>query len=95
MAAAARKEIISMSFDAAVVREQGVSFAVIVVRSGVVGVPSRREEVAAGFRTKFPDLPIILMSQDSRGRPTFWGRTDIVRFLSRIAVHRLPWRRYR
>jgi hypothetical protein len=82
-----------MSFDVALVREQGIEFAVVAVKSHVVASPTSRQEAAASFERAFPRVPIVLMSQDARGRPTYWGRRDIVGFLSRIAVQRLPWRR--
>jgi hypothetical protein len=83
-----------MSFDAALVREQGVSFAVIAVKAGVLSAPSQRAQVSASFQLKFPGVSIVLMWQDGQGVPTYWGRPDIVRFLSRVAVGRLPWRHY-
>jgi len=83
-----------MSFDAALVREQGVTFAVVAVSSSAVSSSSSRSATAAAFATKFPGVPIVLMNQDGRGRPTYWGRSDIVRFLARISMNRLPWRRY-
>ena len=83
-----------MSFDAAVVREQGVSFAVVSVKGHVVNSDSSRREAISAFATHFPGVPIVLMAQDGRGRPTYWGRPDIVRFLSHVPVGALPWRRF-
>lgn len=83
-----------MSFDAALVREQGVTFAVVAVKNHVVASASSRSEAASTFGLSFPGVPIVLMAQDGRGRPTYWGRRDIVRFLARVAVGALPWRRF-
>ena len=83
-----------MSFDAAVVREQGQTFAVVAVKNHVLSSETSRNDAAMGFQRAFPRMPIILMAQDSLGRATFWGRPDIVRFLSKVAVGRLPWRRF-
>ena len=83
-----------MSFDAAVVREQGVSFAVVVVKGHVLSSQSSREEALGTFAAKFPGVRIVLMTQGSKGRPTFWGRSDIVRFLSKVPLSALPWRRW-
>lgn len=83
-----------MSFDAALVREQGVTFAVVIVKGHVLNSdPSRREAMAA-FGVHFPGVPVILMTQDARGRPTYWGRRDIVQFLARVPVSALPWKRF-
>jgi hypothetical protein len=83
-----------MSFDAALVREQGVTFAVVVVKSHVVSSDSSRQEAMTEFGVHFPGVPVVLMAQDERGRPTYWGRPDIVRFLARVPVNRLPWKRF-
>ena len=83
-----------MSFDAAIVKEQGVTFAVIAVKRRIVDSPHDRNEAADAAQFQFPGMPIVLMAQDGRGRPTFWGRQDIVRFLSRVPVAALPWRRF-
>lgn len=83
-----------MSFDAAIVREQGVTFAVVAVKSHVTTSDSSRREAMSAFGVHFPGVPIVLMAQDGGGRPTFWGRRDIVTFLSRVPVGALPWRRF-
>lgn len=84
----------SMSFDAALVREQGVTFAVVAVKSHIVASESSRRDALVAFRPHFPAVPLLLMAQDARGRPTYWGRPDIVRFLANVPVHALPWRRF-
>lgn len=83
-----------MSFDAALIREQGVTFAVVAVKGHVVNSDSSRRGAMATFGTQFPGVPIVLMVQDGRGRPTYWGRSDIVRFLAQVPVHMLPWKRF-
>jgi hypothetical protein len=71
-----------------------VTFAVIAVKNYVVSSDSSRREAITSFGSHFPGVPIVLMAQDSRGTPTFWGRPDIVRFLSRVPVNALPWKRF-
>ena len=83
-----------MSFEAALVREQGVTFAVVVVKNHVVLSDSSRREAMNTFGAHFPGVPVVLMTQDGRGRPTFWGRPDIVRFLARVPVKARPWKRF-
>lgn len=83
-----------MSIDAALVKEQGVHFAVVVVQSHVLNNPSQRSEAQQGFQALFPGYNIILMAQTSRGVPTYYGRPDIVRFLSKVHISQLPWKRY-
>lgn len=79
--------------DYALVKEQGVTFAVVIVKSHVLN-SSNRENVRNSFRQYFPfGIPIILMAQNARGIPTYHGRNDIVNFLSKIDHRRLPWKR--
>lgn len=82
-----------MLIDAALVREQGVTFAVIVVKSNTLQA-SNRDEVAASFSRHWQGAPVVLMAQDYRGRPTYYGRPDIVRFLANVPFQRLPWRKW-
>jgi len=82
-----------MQLEAALVKEQGQTFAVVVVRSSVhAGGDRALREAAQSFRPVFPGVPIVLMWQDGRGVPTYWGRPDIVRFLSKLQFSRLPWK---
>ena len=84
-----------MSFDAAVVKEQGVTFVVVAVRRGTIAKPvSQREELALEFSGVFDGLPVVLMEQSGRGRPQYWGRNDLVRFLASIYVEQLPWKSF-
>jgi len=83
-----------MSFDAALVREQGVKFAIVAVKNHAVSSDAARRQAMAAFGTHFPGVPIVLMAQDGQGRPTFWGRSDIVRFLAQVPLGALPWKRF-
>jgi hypothetical protein len=82
-----------VEFTAAVVKEQGVSFAVVLVNSNAAS-PANRSATQRGAAQLFPGPPIILCSQDSRGVPSYYGRTDIVKFLANISLDRLPWKKY-
>ncbi len=83
-----------MTVDAALVREQGITFAVVCVRNGVVNNPNQATETIAGLAPHFGFVPVVLMEQDSRGRPTYYGRDDIVDFLTSISMDQLPWRKW-
>jgi hypothetical protein len=83
-----------MTVDAALVREQGITFAVICVRNGIVNNPTQASETIAGFAPHFGFVPLVLVEQDSSGRPTYYGRRDIVDFLANISMDRLPWRQW-
>jgi hypothetical protein len=84
-----------MQIEGALVKEQGQTFAIVPVKSSAsTGVDHALRQVAASFAPVFPGVPIILMWQDSRGLPTYWGRPDIVGFLANIDMSRIPWQRY-
>lgn len=82
-----------MGFDGAIIKEQGVTFAIAVVKPFVLNSPSK-EEVRASFIPYFGNIPIILMAQNSRGIPTYSGRRDIVNFLAKINPARIPWKHF-
>ena len=82
-----------MQVTGAVLREQGVTFAVVTVQSQVIQSSHEARRTIAGLWPAF-GVPVVLMAQDSRGRPTYYGRQDIARFMSRVPVHAIPWRQY-
>lgn len=83
-----------MKIQAALVREQGVTFSVVVVKSHVVADRLQANAAIRSLQPLFPQVPIVLMAQDARDVPTYYGRQDIVRFLSGIRFQALPWREY-
>jgi len=82
-----------MRIQGAVIREQGQTFAVVVVKPHVVQNSSEAADAIRSFTPVFR-VPIILMAQDSRGRPTYYGRQDIVKFMVSVPLHAIPWREY-
>jgi hypothetical protein len=78
----------------AVIKEQGVTFAIVIVKSHVLNSSSESEQAATAFSSYFPGMPLVLMAQDSRGTPTYRGRKDIVAFLANISMSRIPWKEY-
>ena len=83
-----------MKFQGAVIKEKGVTFAIVVVKQSALHIQSESQKLAHAFSPYFPGLPIILMAQDGRGIPTYWGRRDIVNFLANIHISQIPWKEY-
>ena len=83
-----------MQFQGAVIREQGQTFAVVIVRPHVIDNLPMAEEAIASFYPVFPGMPIVLMAQNSAGRPTYYGRQDISRFMASVPMRAIPWREY-
>lgn len=82
-----------MKMQAAVVKEQGVTFAVVMVRQEVTMYSVRaikaRNELSRVFK-----VPVILLSFDNNNQPHYYGRKDIVEFLKSIRVEQIPFRQY-
>ena len=83
-----------MKIQGAVIIEQGVTFAIVVVNRLVTNYTSRAIRVRNYLTQFFPNMPIILMSQDSNGTPQYYGRKDIVNFLNSIRLDQIPWKEF-
>ncbi len=83
-----------MLITGAKVQEQGVTFGMIVVKNSAMNSPSLKKDIQMLGKQLFGAIPIILMSQNARGIPRYFGRKDIVQFLSRIHPSQIPWRKY-
>ena len=83
-----------MKFQGAIVKEQGVTFAIVIVKHHILQSSFSRDETRQNLSPLFPGMPVILMAQDSRGTPTYYGRNDIVKFLSNISIDRIPWKEF-
>ena len=53
-----------MRFNATVIRGQGVTFAVVIVKSYVLRSLPECTKAQLAFAPAFPGLPIVLMAQD-------------------------------
>lgn len=83
-----------MNFQGALVTEQGVTFAIVIVKPHVIQNSFTARETLRGFAPRFPGVPVVLMAQDYRGVPTYYGRKDIVNFLANVPMECIPWREY-
>jgi hypothetical protein len=83
-----------MTIDGAVIREQGVTFAVVIVKAQVLNNSFEADRTIGAFQPLFPGLPVVLMAQDHRGVPTYYGRRDISQFMASVLPSRVPWERY-
>lgn len=82
-----------MNMTAAVVREQGVTFAVVLVKPSAMQTYNR-DATQTSFARYFPGKPVVLCSQDGRGVPSYYGRRDLVDFCSNLLMGQLPWREF-
>lgn len=84
----------SYQIQGAIVKEQGLTFAIVVVKPHVIQSRNETQKARNAYRHIFPGMPIILMGRNSQGKTTLVGRKDIVHFLVKIDPGRIPWRRY-
>jgi hypothetical protein len=83
-----------MTIEGAVIREQGVTFAVVIVKEYVLNNSFESDRAIQAFQPIFPGLPVVLMAQNHRGVPTYYGRRDISQFMANVSLGRVPWKRY-
>lgn len=83
-----------IKLQGAVIKEQGVTFAITVVKKHILSSQMQCQQAVQSFQPLFPGMPIVLMGQDSRGTPTYWRRNDIVNFLRKVHPSRIPWQEY-
>ncbi len=83
-----------MKLQGAVIIEQGVTFAIVVVKQTVTNYTSKIIKTRQQLQPFFPNMPIILMSQDSAGTPHYYGRRDIVEFLKTVRLDQIPWKEF-
>lgn len=83
-----------MSFEGALVKEHGITFAVVIVKAHIIRNSLQADQTIGSFRPVFGGVPVVLMAQDTRGCPTYYGRRDIVDFLAHVPLAAIPWRRY-
>ncbi|MFN3256206.1 MAG: hypothetical protein ACE37B_10950 [Ilumatobacter sp.] len=81
-------------YQGAVIQEQGVTFGVLVVKPSVLNSSTRDQMVNDASRA-FGNIPAVLMAQDHRGTPSYYGRQDISKFMANVPLAAVPWRRYR
>ncbi len=83
-----------MTFEGAVISEQNVTFAIVVVKPHVVDNATEANRAIVSFCPVFHGLPVVLMGQDGFGRPKYYGRPDIVNFLAHVPLQAISWRKY-
>ncbi len=83
-----------MKVQGAVINEQGITFAIVIVKMHVVNSATSSNDAIQSFSSLFPSMPITLMAQDSNGIPNYRGRKDIVNFLANIHPSQIPWNEY-
>ncbi|MDD5368533.1 MAG: hypothetical protein PHQ40_05575 [Anaerolineaceae bacterium] len=83
-----------MTFQGTVITEQGVTFAIVIVKESVIGNSFEADKAIRAFQPFFPGIPVVLMAQDFRGVPTYYGRRDISTFMASVPLQAVRWKEY-
>lgn len=87
--------MILLRFQGAVIKEQGVTFAVVVVKKSILDNRSEADRIIRAFQSQvFRGLSVVLMAQDSRGVPVYYGNNNIAKFMASVPLRAVPWREY-
>jgi hypothetical protein len=84
----------SMDFQGALITEQGVEFCVVQVNREL----ARNHATVAriiGMYEAFFGRPIVLMSQDQLGQPTYYGRHDLTRMMAYMPLSAIHWESFK
>jgi hypothetical protein len=85
---------VTLELIGSVIKEQGVTFAVVLVKKHVIDNISEADNLIQALRIQiFQGMPVVLMAENS-GRIQTYGRNDIAKFLANINPRRIPWKKY-
>jgi len=83
-----------LTFEGSIVKEQGVTFGIVIVKESALRNHATANDLIPTFERVLGVAPVVLMAQNGRGVPTYYGRKDIVAFLAKIDFRRIPWKKY-
>ena len=84
----------NVELTGAVLAEQNVTFAVVIVKSAFITDRSAADAFIEELKVPFGGIPVLLMAQDEKGTPTYYGRPDLAQFMSTVPVENIPWKKY-
>lgn len=77
---------------AALVREQGVTFAVALVKNHVLNNPHQADDMIRSVAVALGCPLVVLMGESNR--KLRGNRRDVVNFVSRLHPSQLPWKKW-
>ncbi|HEY8908722.1 MAG TPA: hypothetical protein VIM51_00340 [Desulfosporosinus sp.] len=79
-------------FEAAIIEEQGKTFALVSVQSAVFQNSSDTTTIIKALLPTFNGIPVVLVTRDDDGKPAYYGRGDLVALLENVNINEAPWR---
>ena len=83
-----------MQFQGAVIKEQGVTFGILIVMPHILNDPTRRDALVLQASRLFGGIPTVLMGQHFDGTPSYYGRSDIANFMASVPLEVVRWNKY-
>jgi hypothetical protein len=83
-----------VQLEAAIIDNSKVTFALIPVEYSILINSTAAKDVQASYAKYFPGLPIILMSEDDLTMPTYFGRKDILKYLTDLSPSSITFEVY-
>jgi hypothetical protein len=83
-----------MKVQAAAISLQGVNFAVVLVGEDLLKSPGEADMAIERLEPVFGGVPVLLMAQNEKGSPTYYGDQDLVRSMADIPIDRMSWKEY-
>ncbi|MFQ3549961.1 MAG: hypothetical protein SNJ70_09455 [Armatimonadota bacterium] len=83
-----------MELNAALLSAGNVNFAIVEVKPHIIQHTIMADATISKYKPLFPKMVVILMTRDKNGKALYYGREDIVRFLSGVDINSIPFKKY-
>lgn len=83
-----------MKVQGAAISLAGQNFAVVLVGMDLVQNPGEADMAIDSMQPAFGGVPVVLMAQNDRSSPTYYGDQAIVALLADVPVEKMPWKEY-
>ena len=83
-----------MKVQGAAISLAGQNFVVVLVGMDLVRNPGEADMAIDSMQPAFGGVPVILMAQNDKASPTYYGDQAIVALLADVPVEKMPWKEY-
>lgn len=83
-----------MKVQGAAISREGNNFVVVGAQMDLIKNSGEADMAIERLQTSFGGVPVVLMAQNDKGSPTYYGDNEIVRLLAGIPLEEMPWKEY-
>ena len=83
-----------MKVQGAAISLAGQNFAVVLVGLDLVQNSGEADMAIDSMQPAFGGVPVVLMAQNDRASPIYYGDQAIVALLADVPVEKMPWKEY-